>query len=111
MKPVDFRNETWASIRERVEEGLRADVLRAWQIHGPGTTEDVCGRWSSDPRAILSFRPRTTELYQLGFIMLVETAAQPGGGTYRARSTQEHRDWLAQQQREASQPQRELSLG
>lgn len=111
MKPIDFRNETWASIRGRVEEGLRADVLRAWQIHGPGTTEDVCARWSSDPRAILSFRPRTTELYQLGFITLVDGDASAKGGTYRARSTQEHRDWVAAQQREASTAQRELSLG
>lgn len=71
MKPIDFRNETFASLQHRIA-GSRAAVYAAWAQHGPGTTEEVCARWTPDPRAILSFRPRTTELYQLGFIACTE---------------------------------------
>lgn len=68
MKPEDFRNATWDQIQERIE-GLRLAVYTAWQQHGPGTTREVAARSQID---ILTFRPRSTELYQLGLLRLVE---------------------------------------
>jgi hypothetical protein len=106
MKPVDFRNETFASIQNRIG-GSRACVYAAWAKHGPCTTEDLA-RLSSI--SILSLRPRTTELFQLGFICLAEDQGGKGEGTYRVRSQPELASWLAQQQREAAGTQREFPL-
>lgn len=117
MKPVDFRNETFATIQNRIA-GSRAAVYAAWAQHGPGTTEEVCARWTPDPRAILSFRPRTTELYQLGFIACCEeespshlhSHSPSRGARYRIRTQAELSAWLAEQHRDAINPQRELPL-
>ncbi len=120
MKPVDFRNETFASLQARLA-GQRQHVLLCWRAHGPGTTEEVAARAGM---SILSFRPRTTELYQLGFIACMEeqsgvqrsafsvehSAAR--GARYRARTTAEHLDWIKHQRALADRPpvQPELAL-
>ena len=113
MKPVDFRNENFAALKSRLT-GLRAVVLAAWQAHGPGTTRAVAKCSGID---LLTFRPRSTELFQLGAICLVEpgglgsTRAHPTSslssslsssdgaheGVYRARTEAEWQAWLAEQ--------------
>lgn len=117
MKPVDFRNETFNSLQGWIS-GSRGEVYAAWSQHGPGTTDEVCARWSDNPRAILSFRPRTTELYQLGFIACIEEETSTStsnlnsrGARYRVRTQPELAAWLAEQHRNASNTQRELALG
>jgi predicted ArsR family transcriptional regulator len=94
MKPLDFRLATWADLQDRLA-GQRAAVLEAWRLHGPGTTEAVAQRAGI---SILTFRPRTTELVQLGFVAL--TAEQParGEGTYRVRGHDELVHWFREQQ-------------
>ncbi|PTY03911.1 hypothetical protein DB346_02935 [Verrucomicrobia bacterium LW23] len=79
MKPVDFRNETFAQLQERFT-GLRRAVYMAWMHWGPGTTREVSVRAKID---ILTFRPRTTELFQLGFLELVEHQPTGTEGVYR----------------------------
>jgi hypothetical protein len=107
MKPIDFRNETFADLQGRIA-GLRAVVLDAWRKHGPCTTEELAER---SEISILSLRPRTTELYQLGFLTLAEDQERKGEGRYRARTEAELDRWFHQQRREALLEQRELALG
>lgn len=94
MKPIDYRNATFAALQERLV-GQRAAVLEAWRLHGPGTTEEVALR---SQIAILTFRPRTTELFQLGFIVLTDSQPAKGEGTYRVRTQPELARWFHEQQ-------------
>lgn len=80
MKPIDYRNETWDSLQQRLE-GLRLAVYRAWEQHGPGTTRQLAERSGID---LLTFRPRSTELYQLGLLRLVNQEPGAGEGIYEA---------------------------
>jgi hypothetical protein len=80
MKPIDYRNETWESIQERLS-GLRQSVYQAWQAYGPGTTREVAAKAGID---ILTFRPRTTELFQMGFVEVVEDADSVGEAVYQS---------------------------
>lgn len=108
MKPVDYRNETWESLQTRVH-GLRLAALNAWRQHGPGTTRAVAARSGID---ILTFRPRTTELFQLGLLALVNADERGSEGRYRALTPAEAM-WLFQQRRDAARSaviQRELAL-
>ena len=66
MKATDFRNATFEGLKDRLE-GLRKEVYRAWSLYGPGTTEQVAARAGMD---ILTFRPRSTELHQMGLLMI-----------------------------------------
>lgn len=113
MKPIDFRNATFDTVQTYIA-GQREAVLAAWRKHGPGTTAEVCARATM---SILSFRPRTTELYQLGFVTLAEDQGTKGPrdqgtkeGTYRVRTDPELREWVRLQQHFARNPQRELPL-
>jgi len=91
MKPIDYRHETWERLQTRLH-GQRLAALHAWRTHGPGTTRQVAQRSGLD---LLTLRPRTTELYQLGLVALVAPATTtatathptpptPHEGTYRA---------------------------
>ena len=80
MTPADFRNATFESIRAGLHERRRV-VYEAWLAHGPGTTRLVADRAGLD---ILSFRPRSTELFQMGLLTLAETQFVAGNGVYRA---------------------------
>jgi hypothetical protein len=71
MTPVDIRNETWASIQERLTSDRRK-VWEAYLMYGPCTTADLAARCGMDK---LTVRPRTTELYDL---MLVELVGKKG---------------------------------
>ncbi len=92
MKPIDFRNVTFAELQARLAGG-RAAVLAAWNRYGPGTTAVVAARAQI---SILTFRPRTTELLQLGFLGLAEQQRTHGEGTYRSRTDAEVATWLAE---------------
>lgn len=107
MKPVDFRNATFADLRDRLA-GQRALALAVWRTHGPGTTQQVADRAGM---SVLSFRPRSTELGQLGYICLADTQPSKGEGVYRARTPEEHAAWFAAEQSTARDPQRQLPLG
>lgn len=107
MKPIDFRDATFEGMQVYIA-GQREAVLGAWRVHGPGTTAEVCGRAGM---SILSFRPRTTELLELGFVCLTDVQPVKGEGTYRVRTVSEHLGWLNEKSRDARNTQRELPLG
>jgi hypothetical protein len=102
MEAIDYRNAKFADLQDRLV-GLRLSVWQAWKTFGPGTTRQVAQRSGID---ILSFRPRTTELLQLGLVVLAGN--EPGHeGNYRAASLQEA--WAAVEAKRGP-AQRELSL-
>jgi predicted transcriptional regulator len=78
MKPVDFRHETFETIRARVVLD-RAACLAALRACGPCTTRELARRMGRD---ILNVRPRVTELVQLGFVVTEDAAGREG--VYRA---------------------------
>ncbi len=86
MKPIDYRNETFEQLLARGLVNERLNVYQAFQKHGPGTTRDVARRSGID---ILNLRPRATELYQLGFLKLVEGSETGSEGIYRAYTWEE----------------------
>ena len=82
MKPIDFRNETFTALRERLVE-MRERVWLAWRAHElahaeamttGATTREVATAANLD---LLCLRPRATELYQMGLLAL----AEPGRAT------------------------------
>ncbi len=78
MKPVDLRNATFAGLRQQLD-GLRKDVYTAWGKFGPGTTREVAEKCGID---LLTFRPRTTELCEIGLVELWG-ATRSSEGVYR----------------------------
>ena len=104
MKPIDYRNETWEGLQERLA-GLRLTAWQAWQRYGPGTTREVSARCGMD---LLTFRPRTTELYQLGLLAVVPGAEQASEGLYRALTLAEAQTAFTAAKLAAVQP--ELAL-
>lgn len=107
MIPVDFRNITFADLKARGLEGQRARVLAAWVAHGPCTTRELEAR-SGIP--LLSLRPRTTELLELGLVRVAERQPVKGEGTYRAATETEAFDHFNRQRGLAVSGQRELPL-
>lgn len=74
MKPADLRNATWREVQSHIT----ADMLRvhaAWQQFGPGTTRQVAARSGI---SLLTLRPRTTDLYQLGLVELTTSEGHEG---------------------------------
>jgi hypothetical protein len=107
MKPIDFRLATYESLQERINDS-RAGVLAAWRKFGPGTTAVVA---EAAGISILTLRPRSTELFQLGFICLNDLQPYVGEGVYRAREATEIIAWCAARRAEATERQTELALG
>ena len=89
-------------------EGQRAAVFAAWRQHGPCTTKELAER---SGLSILSLRPRTTELLELGYVRLADEQPVKGEGTYRAANSGEVFEFFQQHQREARNLQRELAFG
>lgn len=88
MNPADYRNATWDEIQQRIE-GLRLAVYRAWLQFGPGTTREIAAAACMD---ILTFRPRSTELFQMGLLRLVDREHDHAHqGTYAAVPLEEAR--------------------
>ncbi len=109
MKPIDLRNATWSEIRGRLHD-LRLSAYEAYLNHGPGTTREVARASGMD---LLTLRPRTTELLQLGFLVLVNPTGdhRPKEGTYRALTEAEAMDaWLARKADAARLTQLDLAL-
>src|SRR5258708_5007284 len=91
MKPIDFRNATFASLQTQLAGQLNA-VYRAWVAHGPGTTRQVSILSHVD---ILTLRPRTTDLIDIGLVELC--GSEKTEGVYRARSQAEWEIWSNEQ--------------
>ena len=79
MKPIDYRNETWEQVRERVDS-MRQAVYRAFELHGACTTRELAQKSGID---LLTLRPRVTELTQLGLVELANPERGGGEGVYR----------------------------
>lgn len=107
MNPVDFRDITFADLKSRGLDGLRGRVLAAWGTHGPCTTKELSERSGI---SILTLRPRTTELVELGLVRLAERQPVKGEGTYRASSEGETFDFFNHRRALAASGQQELSL-
>ncbi len=103
MNPIDFRNENFAQISSRLS-AQREAAHRAWLAHGPGTTRDVAAKSGID---ILSFRPRTTELYQIGLVLLTE-GEHGNEGVYRGRFLDEWETWCNEQRARVTEGQMSL---
>lgn len=108
MKPIDYRNETFERLQERMNRNRRL-VLDALRIHGPCTTRELAARMGWD---ILNVRPRVTELCQLGFAVIDEDApGRKSEGTYRALSDAEALALFSERARAArSESQTQLKL-
>lgn len=106
MIPIDFRNATFESLQAGMTRAQRA-VLDAWEEFGPGTTRNVAALSGID---ILTFRPRTTDLVQLGFVVLDEVQDRKGEGRYRALSKWEAAALFLQRKKAATAAQTELAL-
>jgi hypothetical protein len=100
MKPVDFRDATFASLREDLA-GMRKGAYEAWVVYGPGTTRAVAQASGID---LLTFRPRTTELVQAGLVVVEESEKRESGnretgtgteGVYRVARPEEWERWRA----------------
>jgi hypothetical protein len=102
MKPIDYRNNTWKDIQSHLH-GLRASIYEAYLEHGPCTTRQLSDITGLD---ILTVRPRTTELLQLGFLVLVEGDSKREG-SYRALH---HTEALALYLRRANEATRTTQL-
>lgn len=87
MKAIDVRTANWNEIMSCMSVA-RQRVYEAWQRNGPGTTVAVCER---SMMSILSFRPRTTELVQLGLLECTGKEVSDGisHGIYSALSLEE----------------------
>ncbi|MBM3855339.1 MAG: hypothetical protein FJ399_19660 [Verrucomicrobia bacterium] len=108
MNPVDFRDITFSALKARGLEGLRGRVLAAWVAHGPCTTRQLATKSGID---LLTLRPRTTELLELGLVRLSDLQPAKGEGTYRAASESEAFAFLEANRLLATTGQRELPLG
>jgi len=68
MKAIDYRNHTWDHVRAHLS-GFRMQTYTAYVHYGPGTTREIAFKSGI---SILTLRPRTTELLQLGFVEILE---------------------------------------
>ena len=91
MKPTDVRDQNFNGLIAGLDAG-RMRVYNAWCNHCPGTTRGVAMRSGID---ILTFRPRSTELYQAGLLMIIDSI--DGQGIYRVRLSNEWEAWHAGQ--------------
>ena len=111
MKPIDYRNETWADVKGRMD----AVRLHIWEVmlepvnRVPMTTREIAAVTGVD---LLTVRPRVTELYQMGFVEVVDDGSGKRGkeGYYRALSEYEAMRVFEMECRVAREPQLELDL-
>lgn len=85
MKPTDLRNVTWREVLTHLTEDI-VRVHLAWQQYGPGTTREVAQKSGI---SLLTLRPRTTDLYKLGLVVLVSNEGGEGIYAYRTREDAE----------------------
>lgn len=88
LSPAQIRNATFRELLDQLH-GQRQVVLDLWRQHTTGehplTTAELADKTGF---SLLTLRPRTTELYQLGFVQCVGSVPRQGG-LYRALSTAE----------------------
>lgn len=96
MKPIDFRNETFAEIQDRLVED-RERVYLALQQIGASTTRRLAESMDLAPEFV---RPRVTELVQMGAVDLVDRHGHEG--VYRALLLGEWMDKVASEKERAS---------
>ncbi len=112
MRPIDYRNETFEQIKERGLIKERLQVYEAFVQHGPGTTRTIARLSGID---LLNLRPRATELYQLGFLRLLESeddTLRGNEGMYRAYTMEEARaHFFVKKVHEEVAQQTEMQLG
>jgi hypothetical protein len=104
MRPVYFRNKNFAALQIQLSR-QQVDVYFAWRNHGPGTTRAVA---AAAGFSLLSFRPRSTELLQLGALCLADEQPCPREGCYRARPHAEWRAWQEARRQETLEKQLNL---
>ena len=95
MKPIDVRNAKFEELQPLLT-GLRRRVWEGWIAYPGLTTRELAAVTGID---LLTLRPRTTELYQMGVVTLI--AVSPGDnyeGTYAARTMEEWQRWHELQQ-------------
>ena len=96
MKPTDFRDATFESIKTGLNES-RLKVLTLWQSLGPATTKQLAEKSGA---SILTVRPRTSDLCKLGLVILANDE-RGTEGVYRAATDDEARQFIAARQQEA----------
>lgn len=120
MQPIDFRNATFEQLKGQLVKKREA-VWLDWQAYEielqavgkplGATTREVCQRFGRD---ILQFRPRCTELFQMGVLKLAEVprselpASSSREGAYVLRSMPEWEAWCAEQRDHATSGQQQL---
>jgi hypothetical protein len=106
MQACDCRSLTFEAVKARLA-GQRLRVYDGYRIHGPCTTRVLSGLLQL---SILSVRPRTTELLQIGFLAYI--GREGSEGIYIAISELEARKLFERKQEEVQpyeQPQLKLS--
>ena len=78
MRAIDARNETWQGMMNCFA-GLRKTVYQKFMLYGPCTTRRLAELSGID---LLTVRPRTTELIELGFVVMI--GSDRGNGIYKA---------------------------
>lgn len=102
MNTTDLRNLTWEKLQPMLT-GQRLAVLNAWRRLGAGTTRQLAQRSGID---LLTFRPRSTELYALGLLVL--DGREDTQGVYRAVPERDARAAFEGAQRAAAGPEQTL---
>lgn len=98
MTSIDVRNATFQQITASLDR-VRLAVYQAWVQFGPGTTRAVAEKSGID---LLTFRPRSTELQQIGLLIFSGIAQKnvkgrrSSEGFYRAATTEEWNQWQAE---------------
>lgn len=103
MKAIDYRNHTWAHVRSHLS-GLRMQTYTAYVHYGPGTTREVSAKSGI---SILTLRPRTTELMQLGFVEILDGTEDGREAVYISvpeSIVQSRFEWLKRQPVQAEFP-------
>lgn len=109
ITPTNIRDLCFRDIKARLH-GLRASVYEALLEHGPMTTRALA---DASGMCILTVRPRVTELFQLGFAVLVidDTCPHlPREGVFRALTAAEAETVFLERQAAAHDPQQTFEL-
>lgn len=94
MNPAELRNHNFETLRASLAARC-AEVYAAYVQFGPGTTKQLAERSGMD---LLTVRPRTTNLEQLGLLECVDCVLVGGKahGIYAVRHPQAWLAWRAE---------------
>lgn len=84
MKATDFRDLQYEDLLGIIQ-GLRRKTYESWLLYGPGTTREIAAAANME---LLTFRPRTTELMEVGLVELVPDQKAGHEGIYQAVTMQ-----------------------